>query len=136
MYMKLLTPVIECGVEDKELPFTFDTGASGSSLSFRYYQQFRAEAGSWKKGESRSGAGGIVRRRIYLQPKLDLSVGARTATLENVSIFLEKLGSDLDELYGNLGQDMVARFESFTLDFSRMTFSLGPPLAAGSVRLN
>jgi hypothetical protein len=30
----------------------------------------------------------------------------------------------------NLGQDLVAGFESFTLDFSKMTFSLGAPLAA------
>jgi hypothetical protein len=39
-------------------------------------------------------------------------------------------GSDKDELYGNLGQDFVAGFESFTLDFSKMIFSLGPPLNA------
>jgi hypothetical protein len=51
-----------------------------------------------------------------------------------VSIFPEKMGSDLDELYENLGQDMVARFESFTLDFSRLTLSLGQPLAADSAR--
>lgn len=135
LYMKLLTPVIECGVEGKELPFTFDTGASASSLSVRYYNRFRAEVGSWKKGENTSGgAGGIVRRKIYLQPKLNLTIGDATATLENVSIFPEKMGSDLDELFGNLGQDVVARFESFTLDFSKMTFSLGRPLAAGSAQ--
>jgi hypothetical protein len=40
------------------------------------------------------------------------------------------MNSGIDELYGNLGQDLVAGFESFTLDFSRMTFSLGPRLAA------
>jgi len=135
IYMKLLTPVIECGVEGKQLPFTFDTGASGSNLSVRYYERFRAETGSWKRGENKSsGAGGVVRRKIYLQPRLEVTVGNQTATLENVSIFPEKMGSDLDELYGNLGQDMVAKFESFTLDFSKMTFSLGPPLAAGSGR--
>jgi hypothetical protein len=40
------------------------------------------------------------------------------------------MNSGIDELYGNLGQDLVASFESFTLDFSKMTFSLGTPLAA------
>jgi hypothetical protein len=45
-----------------------------------------------------------------------------------VPIFPTKIGSDKDELYGNLGQDFVAGFESFTLDFSKMTFSLGTPL--------
>ena len=59
MYMKLLTPVIDCGVEGKNLPFTFDTGASGTNLSVRYYNQFRGMSGTWKKGHTKSfGAGG------------------------------------------------------------------------------
>ncbi len=131
VYMRRLTPVIECGVEDNELPFTFDTGASETDLSIRYYEQFRGKAGSWKKRESQSsGAGGTVKRKVYVQPKLVLTVGDKTATLKNVSIFSARMDSGIDELYGNLGQDLVAGFESFTLDFSRMTFSLGPPLAA------
>jgi len=38
-------------------------------------------------------------------------------------------GAPNDELYGNLGQDVVAKFDSFTLDFVNMTFSLGEPLS-------
>ena len=49
MFMDLLTPVIQCGVEGQQLPFTFDTGASTSNLSVRYYERFRADSGSWKK---------------------------------------------------------------------------------------
>jgi hypothetical protein len=52
----------------------------------------------------------------YLQPRLDLNMGDKTVTLENVSIFPTRVGSDLDELYGNLGQDVVAKFDSLTLD--------------------
>ena len=131
MYMRRLTPVIECGVKGNGLPFTFDTGASGTDLSVRYYEQFRGEAGSWKKRERQSsGAGGTVKRKVYVQPKLVLTVGDKTATLKNVSIFPARMNSGIDELYGNLGQDLVAGFESFTLDFSKMTFSLGFPLAA------
>lgn len=130
MFMKQLTPVVLCGVQGEDLPFTLDTGASGTNLSVRYYQRFRAQAGSWKQSETRiGGAGGIVSRKIYMQPRLDLTVGDMTATLTNVAIFPEKMGTDIDQLYGNLGQDLVAQFHSFTLDFSRMTFSLGPPLA-------
>ena len=71
-----------------------------------------------------------MKRKVYVQPRLVLTVGDKTATLKNVSIFSTRMNSGIDELYGNLGQDLVAGFESFTLDFSRMTFSLGPPLAA------
>ena len=68
--------------------------------------------------------------KIYMQPRLDLVVGNKTAVLRQVSIFPMKMGSGIDELYGNIGQDLVAGFQSFTLDFSKMTFSLGAPLPA------
>lgn len=130
MYMKLLTPVIECGVEGKNVPFAFDTGASGSILSVRYYNHFRNESRKWKKGYNKSfGAGGIVKRRIYLRPKLNLGVGDKAVTLNRVVIFPSPMGSDIDDLYGNLGQDTVANFDGFTLNFSTMTFSLGKPLS-------
>ena len=59
MYMKLLTPVIECTVEGKNLPFSFDTGASGTDLFVRYYRLFRTWSKSWKRAKSQSfGAGG------------------------------------------------------------------------------
>jgi hypothetical protein len=131
MYMKLLMPVIECAVEGEGLPFSFDTGASGTNLSIRYFDRFRKETGSWNKGENKTGgAGGLRRQTIYLQPKLNLAVGDKTATLTRVPIFTSIMGSDIDELYGNLGQDMVAQFESFTMDFSKMIFTLGAPTIA------
>src|SRR5207344_219914 len=48
MYMRGLTPAIECDVEDRPLLFTLDTGASSTDLSVRYYELFRAQASSWK----------------------------------------------------------------------------------------
>jgi hypothetical protein len=130
MYMKLLTPVIECAVEGKNLPFSFDTGASGTTLSARYYERFRSESGTWKKGKNKSGgAGGVVTRKVYLQPRVNLGIGDKTATLKMVPIFLSTMGSGIDDLYGNLGQDVVAGFDSFTLDFAAMTFSWGESLA-------
>jgi Aspartyl protease len=44
MYMKQLTPVIECGVEGMDLPFSFDWGASGTTLSKR--REGNSEAGA------------------------------------------------------------------------------------------
>ena len=56
MYMTLLTPVIDCGVEGKNLPFTFDTGASGTNLSVRYYNQFHSEARTGRRVIPRASA--------------------------------------------------------------------------------
>lgn len=131
MYLKLLKPIIECAVDGKELPFSFDTGANETYLSLRYYARFRGNSASWSKVEETSvGAGGVLRHASYKQPTLNLTVGNRTATLKNVTIFPAKSGPVIDEFYGNIGQDFVAGFESFTLDFSNMIFSLGAPLAA------
>jgi len=127
MYMNLLAPVIECRVN--ELPFSLDTGASGTNLSLRYFDLFKGEIKNWKEGKSVSaGSGGQVKRTIYLQPELRLEVGGRTAVLKSVPIFHEAMGTDLDELYGNLGQDLVVGFQSFTLNFTKMRFSLGAPV--------
>jgi Aspartyl protease len=126
MYMMDLKPVIECTIAGKRLPFTFDSGASSSDLSVRYYKLFRGPAAGWKQSTDKvSGAGGVVSRTIYVQPKLLLGVGDKTATLVNVSISPSLTGASNDDLYGNLGQDVVSKFDSFTLDFAEMNFSLG-----------
>ncbi len=131
LYMKELGPVIECKVEGQSFPFTFDTGASDSTFGARYLEQFRSESKSWKKGNSLSaGAGGVVKQDVYIQPRLQLGIGDREVTLEKVTINQTSAGTDREELYGNLGQDVVANFDRFTIDFSNMVFYLGDPLPA------
>jgi hypothetical protein len=131
MYMNYLTPIVECKIEGRNLPFSFDSGASSTDLLVRYYQQFHSASKGWKRSKTMSaGAGGVVKRKIYIQPQVKLGIGDKTVTLEKVPIYTSGTGTDTnDELYGNLGQDVVADFESFTLDFSTMTFSLGSLLA-------
>ena len=132
MFMKGLTPIVQCEVEGKMLPFAFDTGASGTDLLLKYAKTFHAETKSWKKAKTKSaGAGGVVHRKVYVQPEVKFGIGGRVATLTKVTIYRSSSVSDHDELYGNLGQDIVAGFQSFTLDFSGMTFRLGQPLSAG-----
>jgi predicted aspartyl protease/ketosteroid isomerase-like protein len=129
MYMNQLTPIIEGNVEGKNLPFGFDTGASETELFVRYYQRFQSEAKAWEMGETTDfGAGGSVKRKIYTQPEVNLGIGDKTVILKKIAVLTSGTGtSSLEDLYGNLGQDVVTNFESFTLDFSAMTFSLGDP---------
>ncbi|HKE07698.1 MAG TPA: pepsin/retropepsin-like aspartic protease family protein [Candidatus Acidoferrum sp.] len=132
MFMKGLSPIVQCKVEGKMLPFGFDTGASGTALLLRYAQTFQAEAKTWKKAESKpSGAGGVVKRKVYIQPEVKLGIGDKVVTLKKVTIYRSSTLTDTEELYGNLGQDVVADFQSFTLDFSAMTFQLGETLSTG-----
>jgi len=131
MYMQYMSPVIECNVEGNNLPFSVDTGAEGTNLFVRYYDRFRGESKTlhWKKGKNKTfGAGGFMKRKIYLQPRVALGIGDKTAILKNLGIYLSGTGGDADDLYGTLGQDLVSNFASFTLDFKAMTFSLGKSL--------
>ena len=127
MFLRGLTPAIECEVDGQRLLFTFDTGASSSDFSVRYYESFRRRHPSWRRRMVESGgAGGTVKRHMYVQPTVTMKVGGRTVVLHDVQIFPVRMNASIDVLFGNLGQDFVAEFESFTLDSVNMTFSVSP----------
>jgi predicted aspartyl protease len=135
MYMDLLIPLVACIVEGEDLIFSFDTGAADTNLSARYYERFRGEFKTWKKTSFEiAGAGGVVKRRLYVQPEVILGIGDKKVTLKSVSIYTTKSGTTHDDIYGNLGQDVVEHFESFTLDFRAMAFTLGEALASVKVQ--
>ena len=130
MYMRGLTPAIECEVEGRPLLFTFDTGASSTDLSVRYYELFHGQADSWKTQMIESaGAGGSSKHDVYIQPQLVMKVGTSTVTLRDVSIAPTRTNAALDILFGNLGQDFVDSFARVSLNFSTRTFSFGAPRA-------
>jgi predicted aspartyl protease len=134
LYMRGLTPAIECEVEGWPLLFTFDTGAGTTDLSVRYYERFQHMAGSWKKHTLEAGgAGGSVTQDVYVQPSVVLNVGTAMVTLKDVSIQPVRRNAAIDVLFGNIGLDFVEGFESASLDFSAMTFSLGAPLKMPSI---
>jgi len=129
MFMRGLTPAIESLVDNERLLFTFDTGATSTDFSVRYYELFRGRASTWRTRTIQTGgAGGTVTRQMFVQPTVDLKVGDAVVSLTNVPIFSSRMNSGIDLLFGNLGQDFVDGFSSFTLDFPKMTFSMGPPL--------
>ena len=53
-----------------------------------------------------------------------LLIGEASVVLRNIQIVPARTNSGLDVLFGNLGQDFVDGFKSFTLDFVEMTFSV------------
>lgn len=130
MFLDELTPLIECGLDGKDLIFSFDTGANGSTFSVRYFDEFHTQVESLKKAAMEAyGAGGGRRTDIHLLPNVTLQIAGKTVVLRHVPISTAPVGSDIDQVYGNLGRDLVAGFESFTLDFTNMTFSLGKELS-------
>lgn len=130
IFMNRLEPLIECGVGGRKVLFSFDTGASTTGLSDRFFRDFSSQFQNLKKGEGISaGAGGTAQREVYILPEITLKVASTDATLRHVTVNPTPIGTDMDENYGNIGRDLTSGFDSFTLDFSNMTFSLGRPVS-------
>jgi hypothetical protein len=53
-----------------------------------------------------------------------MEIGGANVELSKVMVLTSLVGTGLDELFGNLGQDLIGQFGSFTVDFERMKFSL------------
>ena len=130
MFMNKLTPLVEAGVEGKKLLFTFDTGANGSELTKRYYDAFPEQFRKLPLVSVQvGGAGGTKNRKLYRLPQLSMEMGGQRVVLHDVPVVTSLYGTELDASYGNLGRDITAPFASFTVDFSKMRFSLGKPLS-------
>ena len=85
--MNELTPLLLCRVENREVLFSFDTGANGSVFSNRYHQDFPAEFENLKKKPfMMSGAGGLKKMQAYYLPLAQLGVGPSQAVLHNVPV--------------------------------------------------
>ena len=127
--LRLLNPIIEATSQGQALPFTVDTGASGTTLSVRYFERFQKDKAVWKTAQTKSfGAGGATVSRSYLVRTLPPDIGDRAVYLHNVPVLPVVQHSDIDALFGNLGENLFHSVESFTLDFKEMRFSLGEPL--------
>jgi hypothetical protein len=122
-----LAPLVECEVHGKPRLFAFDTGADSSMLFVPCYREFKDDLVGVSPSKTISaGAGGARTRTSYRLDEARLGVAGTEVQLHHVPVFPEPSGTSLDHAYGNLGRDLVAGFESFTMDFATFHFSLGP----------
>lgn len=115
--LDFLTPIIELDGES----FTFDTGANKTILYKAYFQKHQQHIVSqYKQREvDLGGAGGSVRRNSYLitfTPTID----KKPVPIDSVLVLEENMMDDADELYGNIGQDLITKFGKMTLNFESM----------------
>ena len=127
LYVDELTPLVEAKAGGHELVFGFDTGAIASSFSAKYFREFPHDFASLTGREHMvAGAGGARSSRDYELPRVEFELGSARATLEDVDVLTSDLGVGLlDEVFGNIGQDLISQFKTFTIDFKRMRISVG-----------
>jgi len=94
-------------------------------FSVRYYRASPSAFRSLKrKPYGVSGAGGVKKVAAYVLPEAVLTVGGTQTVLHRVAVIPVPLGADMDQVYGNLGRDLISGIRSFTLDFANLQFTL------------
>lgn len=108
------------------LALHLDTGASASSLSPEFARAHPViVAGLPQFDEHVAGAGGVNAVKTVHWRDVPVVVGGAAATLPDLAIVLHgRAGADWT--LGSIGQDLLGRFRSYTIDFRAMRFAVTP----------
>ncbi len=70
------------------------------------------------------GAGAALSTPAYSLPELSITVGGGTAVVKDIPVLTQPRDRFDRKFYGNLGQDVLRQFRSYTFDFRKMMFSV------------
>lgn len=114
--MKGLTPLIY--LDHKH--FTFDTGADQTMFYHRFYQAHQEEIErTYEPDTIRFGGAGGHKAFEGFTIDYPLHVNGRRITLEGIALLKEKI-KEHETVYGNIGQDLIQKFDTMTLNFDQM----------------
>lgn len=120
-------PIIYLRYQKTLLPFTFDSGATTSSLSDNFYKRFRAdvEGGTPKTKEFQGVGGGTKSFAGLVLPQLTLRTGDTAIKLNDIFVMKERFDANGTTFYGNIGKDAIEQFKSITINFveGRISFN-------------
>jgi predicted aspartyl protease len=126
---------VDVALGGRPVALLLDTGANRTSLTARYATANRAAVAALAtRNAHTAGAGGARVQPVANWTDAPVSVGGQQLVLPVISITLPAEGTATPQLNGVLGQDVLRRFESYTLDFARMRLSLGAPVATAAAR--
>jgi len=115
-------PMVNVATDDDTLLFHFDTGAMTSYLYSIYFEKYKAAI----KKEGRvqhskvGGAGGVKKLTSYKISDFNLYIGDKKATLPSIDVLTKQIKSTKEQVYGNLGQDLIRQFDEMVINFESM----------------
>ena len=114
-----LMPVLAVEYGEDTLRFTFDTGATSTSLYPKFYEDYKAfvEDESQKKTFTAAGGGGAITFEGYLIDHLNFKVGDSEARLDSLELHIDHIGGEESNFHGNFGQDYISQFEEMVISF-------------------
>ena len=124
---------VDTEIGGRPVPLLLDTGANDTSLSALYAAANGEAVAALSTAETRSAsAGGAQTRHVATWTDAPVSIGGRTLRLPRLNITLPAEGAPPARNYGTVGASILRAFESYTIDFERMRFDVGPPVQAAS----
>lgn len=120
--MDELIPVINIGVNDDTLAFTFDTGAQTTILNAPYFRKYKKDIETNGKPITMhtGGAGGSVESAAYQLPVTRFTVSNETVSVPELSVKTATAESKDGFYFGNLGQDVMYQFKEMIINFKSM----------------
>lgn len=119
-----IIPVTQVGIEEKELEFPLDTGATHSVLYKPFAKEFSAvlKNSGQKESHKLTGLAGSSSYDSVVLPSLKFNMGGLTVHLTPAHILTEDINGNWAP--GNLGRDLLNQAQTITFDFHAMTLRL------------
>lgn len=123
-----LTPLVRVGYGEDHLVCRFDTGANRTAFYEPFFRRFRSRVLRTGTPDTlrTGGAGGVRDLPGYRLEDATILVAGEAVTLEGVHVHTRvlELSEEDNVLDCNLGQDVLSRFEGYTLNFRSMSLLL------------
>ncbi len=119
MIIDQLKPIVYLQYKSDLLPFTFDSGAVTSIFSDVFYKRYKEELDNTGKpiAQTVTGTSGSATLAILQIPQLELLCLDQKIVLKDVDVSKERISTNADVYYGNLGQDMIKQFKKLVINF-------------------
>jgi len=116
-----LNPIVALKTGKDTLTYNFDSGATSSVFYAAYFNRYKkaVQKNGIKKTIGFGGAGGSKKKVVYVLPKVELTAGDKTVTIDSVSVLNTRITPD-EKLYGNIGQDFTNKFNEVIYNFKYM----------------
>ncbi len=119
-------PVLQLRFEDRLLNFTFDTGATRTTLNSSFASAFPE---TMKRGEAKqhklTGVGGSTTQDAIEIPHLMFTLANQNVELSPATVLLNKTTGTSVWAAGNFGFDLLRQAEPITIDFRDMRLYVG-----------
>jgi len=114
-----LMPMVAIHYNGDTINFSFDTGASTTTLYRPFYEKYKIEIDSlFSIVDFTAGSGGGSKDfKGFQLDSLTLTVAGSAAILHNTKLHKEDVFENVEAIHGNFGQDFIKQFDAMIISF-------------------